>query len=138
VRGRHKASDVRVANAMFTAFAEHDAERMLGLADPGISVDVGEFGERTGRGAPYEGHAGLSELLSDLATIWKDLQVTPLEYHHIGRSGLVTATLEGHSQGAMLTGSVAWVYRVRRRKVVAIQVFRCRDDALAAVEAGPA
>jgi len=43
--------------------------------------------------------------------------------------------LSAHSQAAMLTGSVAWVYRLRRRKVVSVEVFRCEADALASLPA---
>jgi ketosteroid isomerase-like protein len=118
--------------AMFAAFAAHDLDRMLAIADPGIVVDAGQLAERTGRSDSYRGHEGLSELLSDLAKIWDDLRVTPREYRHLGGAVLVTATLSARSEGAMMLGTVAWVYRVRRRRVVSIEVFRSGDDALAA------
>jgi ketosteroid isomerase-like protein len=119
---------------MFAAFAAQDRERMLSLVHPRVVVDGGHLAERTGRRDPYRGHDGLTELLSDLAKVWDGIEVTPREYRCVGRAVLMTATLAAHSQGAMLTGSVAWIYRMRRRKVVSIQVFRCLDDALAAIE----
>jgi ketosteroid isomerase-like protein len=118
---------------MFAAFAAQDRERMLALAHPDVIVEGGHLAERTGRRDPYRGHEGLTELLSDLAKVWEELEVTPREYRRVGRAVLMTATLSAHSQGAMLTGSVAWIYRMRRRKVVSIEVFRCRDDALSAL-----
>ena len=110
---------------------------MLSLAHPHVVVDGGHLAERTGRRDPYRGHDGLTELLSDLAKVWDGIEVTPREYRCVGRAVLMTATLAAHSQGAMLTGSVAWIYRMRRRKVVSIQVFRCLDDALAAIDQNP-
>ena len=106
---------------------------MLALSDRHIYVDGGQLAERTGRQAPYRGREGLSELLTDLAQVWAEVEVTPREYRRVGRAVLVTATIAARSDGAMLTGTVAWIYRIRRRKVVSIEVFRCREDALAAV-----
>jgi ketosteroid isomerase-like protein len=119
---------------MFAAFAAQDRERMLSLAHPRVVVDGGHLAERTGRRDPYRGHDGLTELLGDLAKVWDELEVTPREYRRVGRAVLMTATLAAHSRGTMLTGSVAWIYRMRRRKLVSIEVFRCRDDALAAID----
>ena len=107
---------------------------MLALADRRIYVDGGQLAERTGRQAPYRGHQGLSDLLTDLAQVWEELEVTPREYQRVGRAVLMTATLTARSDGAMLAGSVAWIYRMRRRRVVSIQVFRHREDALAAID----
>jgi ketosteroid isomerase-like protein len=132
MRKRAGESDIEVAMAMFAAFAAGDTARMLAIADPGIVVAAGPLAERTGRSSSYRGHEGLSELLRDLAKIWDDLRVTPREYRHLGGAVLVTATLSARSEGAMLLGSVAWIYRVRRRRVVSIEVFRSGDDALAA------
>ena len=133
LRGRQAASDVHLAGEMFAAFAHQDRARMLALAHPDIVVDSGDFAERTGRRGPYRGHEGLSELLNDLGELWLELEVTPRGYHHVGRAVLVTATMTARSEEAMLTGSVAWIYRLNRRRVVSIEVFRCRDDALAAL-----
>lgn len=133
-RARQEASDVQIAGAMFAAFAAQDRERMLALAHPRVVVDGGHLAERTGRTDLYLGHDGLKDLLSDLARVWEELEVTPRESRRVGRAVLMTATLAAHSQGATLTGSVAWIYRMRRRKVVSIEVFRCREDALAAID----
>jgi ketosteroid isomerase-like protein len=130
-RGRRDERDIEVAAAMFTAFAAEDAERMLALADEGILVEGGPIAERTGRTDPYRGHQGLKELLRDLAKIWGELQVSPREYRHLGGAVLVTATMTAHSQGGMMSGSVAWIYRIRRGKIVSIEVFRSESEALA-------
>jgi len=116
--------------AMFAAFDAQDKERMLALVDRDVVIDGGPLVERTGRSAAYRGHEGISELLDDLAKMWEELQVTPREYRHLGGGVLVTATIAAHAQGQMLTGSVAWVYRIRRRKVVSIEVFRSGAEAL--------
>jgi ketosteroid isomerase-like protein len=134
VRGRREESDIELAKGMFAAFIAQDAERMLALAGPGISVAGAPIAERTGRSAPYVGQEGVRDLLRDLSKTWTDLRVMPREYRHVGGAVLVTATMSAHSSEGMLTGSVAWVYRVRRRKVVSVEVFRCREDALAAVD----
>jgi hypothetical protein len=123
-----------VARAMFAAFTAQDADCMVTLADRDISVAGGPITERTGRSDPYRGHEGLRELVADLAKSWSEVVVTPQEYRPVGGAVLVTATLTAHSQAAMMTGSVAWVYRVRRRKVVSVEVFRCCGDALASLE----
>jgi hypothetical protein len=134
VRRRRTKSDIQVATAMVAAFAAQDIERMVALTDPGIVVAGGPLTERSGRTSPYRGHEGLSELLRDLAKFWGELRVNPREYRHVGGAVLVTATLAAHAQGAMLTGSVAWIYRVRRRKVVSVEVFRSGGEALAALD----
>lgn len=110
---------------------------MLALADPRIRVHGGSLAERIGRRDLYHGREGLSELLNDVAKVWADLEVTPQEYRQVGGAVLVTGTLSARSEGATLTGSVAWVYRMHRRKVVSIEIFRSRDDALSAL-ASPA
>lgn len=132
-RRRRDESDIQVAQAMFAAFAAQDTERMLALTDPGIFVAGGPIAELTGRPDPYRGHEGLRELLRDLAKIWEELLVTPREYRPVGGAVLVTATLAGHSQAATLTGSVAWIYRMRRRKIVSVEVFRSGSEAVAAL-----
>jgi hypothetical protein len=131
VRGRRGQRNIEAARAMFGAFIAQDTERMIGLSDPRISVAGGPIAERTGRTDPYRGHEGLRELARDLAKTWSEVVVTPQEYRAIAGAVLVSATLTAHSSSSMLTGSVAWVYRVRRRKVVSVEVFRCYDDALA-------
>jgi ketosteroid isomerase-like protein len=133
MRERGSESDIQVAMAMVAAFAARDMARMLAIADPGIVIAAGHLVERTGRTDSYRGHEGLSELLRDLANIWEDLRVTPREYRHLGGAVVVTATLAAHSDGAMLLGSVAWIYRVRRGRIVSIEVFRSGGDALAAL-----
>jgi ketosteroid isomerase-like protein len=132
-RGRRDAKNVEVAMAMLAAFTAQDADRMVALAEPEVFVGGAPIAERTGRSDPYRGHDGLREVVRDLAEIWKDLRVTPQEYRPIGDAVLVIATLSAHSQAAMLTGSVAWVYRLRRRKVISVEVFRCEADALASL-----
>jgi hypothetical protein len=116
---------------MVAAFTAQDADRMIALSGRDIFVAGGPITERTGRSDPYRGHDGLRELVGDLAKSWSEVVVTPQEYRPVGGAVLVTATLTAHSQASMLTGSVAWVYRVRRRKVVSVEVFRSCDDALA-------
>ena len=134
MRGRREESDIELAKAMLAAFLAQDAERMLALADADISVSGAPITERTGRSAPYIGREGLRELVRDLEKTWTELHVMPREYTHVGGAVLVTATMTAHSQGGMLTGSVAWLYRMRRRKVVSVEVFRSRNDALAALD----
>jgi hypothetical protein len=131
LRGRRGQRNIEVARAMVDAFIAQDTERMIGLSDPRISVAGGPIAERTGRTDPYCGHEGLRELARDLAKTWSEVVVTPQEYRAVGGAVLVSATLTAHSSSLMLTGSVAWVYRVRRRKVVSVEVFRCSSDALA-------
>jgi uncharacterized protein len=109
---------------------------MLALTDPGIVVAGGPIAERTGRSEPYRGHEGLSELVGDLAKVWKDLRATPREYRALGGAVLVIASVAGQSPAATLTGAVAWIYRVRRRKVLSVEVFRSAADALAALDRG--
>jgi ketosteroid isomerase-like protein len=132
-RGKRDERDIEVAVAMFAAFTAQNTERMVALADPGVFVAGAPIAERTGRPDPYLRHEGLRELVRDLATTWTELRVTPREYRHLGGAVLVTATVTAHSQGAMLTGSVAWIYRMRRGKVASIEVFRSGTDALSAV-----
>lgn len=116
---------------MFAAFTAEDAERMLALAVADIFVEGGPIAERTGRLDPYRGHEGLRELVRDLAKTWKELRVIPREYRHLGGAVLVTATMAAHSQGETMSGSVAWIYRMRRGKIVSIEVFRSEGEALA-------
>jgi hypothetical protein len=123
---------------MVAAFIAQDTDQMVALAEPEVFVAGAPIAERTGRSDPYRGHEGLREVVRDLAEIWKDLRVTPQEYRPVGEAVLVIATLSAHSEAAMLTGSVAWVYRLRRRKVVSVEVFRSGADALASLNPGDA
>jgi ketosteroid isomerase-like protein len=124
---------VDVATAMFAAFTAQDPDQMVALTDPDVSVAGAPIAERTGRSDPYRGHEGIRDLVRDLAETWSEVHVAPQEYRPIGDAVLVIATLSAHSQAAMLTGSVAWVYRLHRRKVVSVEVFRCEADALASL-----
>jgi ketosteroid isomerase-like protein len=86
-------------------------------------------------GEVYRGHAGVSRWLSDWATAWSHFSLDTEEFLDAGESVVVVFQLKakGARSGVEVARQDAVVFAVRNAKMVRIDYFNSRDQALKAV-----
>jgi ketosteroid isomerase-like protein len=126
-------SDMDVVRAVFAAFAERDVDGVLAHAHPEIEFTA-VTGDHAGRTEPYRGHEGLREYFRDVAAIWDELRLTPIDFNEADGAILVTGRVSARSPARVVAGSTGWIWRLRDRKVVYVRVYPSAAEAVAAFE----
>ena len=122
-----------IARAVFDAFNRRDIEAGLALVDEEVEF-MAPTAEIANAGRPYVGHAGMRKYYDDVASFWKELEVTPTEIREIDDAVLVLGRVYGRGEGGYIQDSPAqWVMRFRDGRVSWIQVFTNRSAAFAEV-----
>ncbi|MDX6555929.1 MAG: hypothetical protein QOD86_2124 [Miltoncostaeaceae bacterium] len=127
------SSDIDVVKAIFAAFGERDVEGVLAHAGPDIVFNP-VTGNYAGRTEPYIGHDGLRQYFRDVAAVWDELRLVPMDFRQSGETILVTGKVSARSPARIVAGSTGWVWRVQGGKVVYIGVYESAADAMAAFE----
>ena len=118
---------------MFEAFNRRDIEAGLALVDEEIEF-MAPTAEIANEGRPYLGHAGMRKYYEDVATFWKELEITPTEIREVDDAVLVLGRVYGRGAGGYIQDSPAqWVMRFRAGRVSLIHVFTNRGAAFAEV-----
>ena len=127
------ASNTDIVRGVFDAFSRRDLAALLDLADPGI-VFVPPTGRLAGRTEPYRGHQGLRVYFADVARVWEELTVEPLEFHRAGDDTVVAiGRVYAWGVGRVVDAPVGWLWRFGPDgKAVYGRVYESRADALAA------
>ena len=126
-------SDIDVVKAVFAAFDERDVEAVLAHAAGEIVFSPVTAGY-AGRPGPYVGHDGLRQYFRDLAEVWDELRLVPVDFRQSGDTILVTGRVSARSPARLVAGSTGWIWRVVDREVVYIRVYQSAADAMAAFE----
>lgn len=132
--------DVCVVRRMFEAFATRDVDRVLSFADPAVTFRAGATAELAGRSEPYRGHEGIRLYFQDVARIWDELRVEPLDFRAVAGSVVIFGRAEGRAAGQEIRTGVIWTWRLRDGLLVAGSVFSTADagaesgDEVASVE----
>ena len=131
------SDDIELIKAVFAAFAERDLDFMLAHAADDIifSAVTADYAGRTG---PYVGHDGIREYFRDVAAVWDDIRVIPIDFRQIGETILVTGKVSARSPARVIAGSSGWIWRVRDGKIVYARVYPSAGDAISAIENGGA
>jgi ketosteroid isomerase-like protein len=126
------ASDnLKLVRRSIAAWNSGDVEAWLETLDPTVELwppgpDVYQFA--------YHGHEGAREFLEALAGDWGFIWLRSESFHATGDEVLAVGHLEarGQANGLRLTTSVAWLVRLRDRKVVGWRVYTDQNEALKA------
>jgi ketosteroid isomerase-like protein len=110
-------------------FLEGDVDEALALADPDIVWNPIEE-------LPSQGHAALRASFARWTAEWDDYEVLPEEFDDRGEHVVVTVRIRarGRGSGAEVEARFYDLYTVRDGKIVRMEQFTERDQALEAVE----
>jgi ketosteroid isomerase-like protein len=98
---------------LFDAFNRRDAEAITELCDEEMEF-FAVTADEVGRGEPYAGPEGLHAYLSDVATIWEELLVTPKQVEQRGDSLLVQGRVYLRSRALGIRDMpTAWIWDLR-------------------------
>jgi len=124
-------TDIDIVRALFDAFAKRDIARVGTL----ISDDM-EFhavtAEVAGRDGPYLGRAGMELYFADVAEIWEEIRLTPVDFEEVGDVILVTGRVWARGRGRVVDSSTGWLFRVRDGQLVWARVFESAAEAATA------
>ncbi len=125
--------DIDVVKGVFAAFAERDVEGVLEHAHVDI-VFAPVTGDYAGRTEPYRGHDGMRQYFRDVAVVWDELRLVPVEFRQNGATILVTGRVSARSPARIVAGSTGWIWHVTDGKVTYVRVYPSAADAMAAFE----
>jgi ketosteroid isomerase-like protein len=112
-------------------FLDADVDEALTYADPGIVWNPIEE-------LPTQGHDAVRASLERWKAEWDDYEVLPEEFLDMGDRVVVTVRLRGRGRGSGVEIDARFydVYTLRDDKIVRMDQFTERGQALEAVEAG--
>lgn len=123
---------VELVERLYTCFNERDESGMVELCDEQMEFFPVVTAEVVGRDAPYSGRAGLHDYLSDVATVWEELLITPSLVERRGDSLLVRGRVYARSRDLGIRDvPVAWIWEVRENRIVRGEVFPDPEQAVA-------
>jgi ketosteroid isomerase-like protein len=124
--------NLEVVENLYRAFNRRDMTRLLALLDPKVEwVPVLAVLE----GRVYRGHDDVRAWVEDLASDWESFEVSYEEMHDLGDRVLVFGHwhARGRTSGGESAQPGAWLYEIEGGRVVRLQTFTNRGEALAAV-----
>jgi ketosteroid isomerase-like protein len=124
---------VEATRQIFERFSRRDVRGLLELCDPEL-VFMPVTAMVAAGGEPYRGHDGITRYMADVARVWEELTVDPVEFHRAGEDTVVTVgRVYAWGVGRVIDAPVGWVWRFGPDgKAVYGRVYESRRDALAA------
>jgi ketosteroid isomerase-like protein len=125
---------------LFDAFNRRDADEIVELCDEEMEF-FAVTAEEVGRNTPYTGKEGLSDYLSDVATVWEELLITPKQVEQRGDSLLVQGRVYLRSRALGIRDMpTAWIWDLRDGRFIRGRVFIDPEEAVRqfGLEARPA
>ena len=129
------SADIDLVKAVFTAFAARDVDGVLAHAHEEI-VFSPVTADYAGRTEPYSGHEGIREYFRDVAAVWDEIRLTPVEFRQVGETVLVTGKVSARSPARTIAGSSGWIWRVREGQIVYGRVYASAAEAIEALGGG--
>jgi ketosteroid isomerase-like protein len=130
---------VELVERLYACFNDRDEAGIVALCDEEMEFFPVVTAEAVGRDAPYSGRAGLHDYLSDVATIWEELRITPSLVERRGNSLLVRGRVYARSRELGIRDvPVAWIWETRDDCIVRGEVFPDPEQAVAHFAAAPA
>jgi ketosteroid isomerase-like protein len=115
---------------LFEAFNHRDAAQIIELCDEEMEFYAATAGE-VGRNEPYVGLEGLSAYLTDVATVWEELLITPKQVEQRGESLLVRGRVYLRSRALGIRDMpTAWIWDLRGDLFVRGRVFIDPEEAV--------
>jgi ketosteroid isomerase-like protein len=128
--GESEATE-RVKRA-FEAFNRGEREALLEFFDPDIEVqDVAQAVEEPLR----HGLSGVRRWFAAMDEVWEELRIEPEEYLEVDESRLIVVARvsgRGRGSGIEVDRSITTLYTMRDGRVVHVQAFDTKHEALAA------
>jgi uncharacterized protein len=123
--------NVEIVRRAFTAYTRGDTALFLELLDPDV-VWI-PFGA-TLEGRVYRGHDGVRQWLEGLLTDWEFFEPYPEDFRDLGDRVLVFGhwRARGRASGAELERAGTWLFDVKGGKIVRLQTYSDRAEALEA------
>lgn len=131
--------NVDVVRRVYEAAGRRDAETVLGLYDADVELDSSRLEIVDSVGADsdvYRGHDGLRRFFREWHEAWESIDYDFDELIDAGGDhvvSLVTLGGRGRASGAEVELALALVWTVREGKVVRLEWFTSREEALRAV-----
>lgn len=78
----------------------------------------------TDRTEPYRGHEGLAEYLADVATVWDEIELEPIDFHQL-QSGdaLVYGRVRARRGSLRIDSANAWLWRLEGESVRRVEIL---------------
>ncbi len=125
--------NVQVIERLFGAFNRRDMTAMLDVMDPDVEwVPILAVLE----GRPYRGHDGFKRWVEALDPDWERFEVDYEELRDLGERVLVFGHWRGRGRASGVefeNQPATWLYEFKDGKIVRLQTFTDRADALAAL-----
>jgi ketosteroid isomerase-like protein len=122
--------NVEIARQAIQAWNDRDMDRLRDLYDPAAVyrnpsdwVDAG----------PYLGRDAIMGQFSQLRDIFSGF-FDRVDLLDAGDRVVVQVDFHGDTRGLALTTEMAWVYTMRNRLIVSLEIFHSREEALQALE----
>ena len=112
-----------VIRRAYQAFAERDVEALRTLSTPDIEIRA-MTGVLAERDEPYRGYEGIAEYLQDVAKVWDELELEPVDFHQLASGEILVYGRVRARRGTMRVDSAnAWRWRLEDGKIAAVEVF---------------
>ena len=124
---------VAVIEGLYAATGRGDVAAALAVIDPAIEINYrGVVPDLHGR--DLHGHAGIAEVMTTISGEFSDFEATPEEILDAGDEVVVVVFQRGvgRSSGVPVERRVGQVWTVRDGMAVRWQIFKDREEALAA------
>jgi ketosteroid isomerase-like protein len=128
-------ANVEVVRRLYDAVARRDAATVLSLYDPDVELDNSRF-HAVGFGGPgvYRGHEGLRRFFREWHDAWEEVEY---DYDELIDAGDRVISVDigrgrGRASGIEVEASQCGVWTIREGKVVRVEWFPSRAEALKA------
>jgi ketosteroid isomerase-like protein len=114
-------TEVEVVRSIYAAFADRDASGMSSLLTEDVVLHLQGTSQKSGRNAPYVGHAGVLEYFADVDRVWDELTLHADDIRAIAGSVVVFGHVTGRTQGRDVIRRVVWTWLMRDGKAVSVR-----------------
>jgi ketosteroid isomerase-like protein len=122
--------NLELATAGYEAFQRSDLETVLALTDPEVEIYLPPTLPNSGT---FRGHEGYVTWIGQWLEAWEDFRIEVLEMEPVGERHVVTTIHQsamGRGSGIPVEMDVAYMSDIREEKVVALQMYLSRDEAI--------
>jgi ketosteroid isomerase-like protein len=114
--------DIKVVQAIYTAFAARDLDAALEYIAPDCEIDLRGTAALIGRTEPYRGHDGMRQYFADVERVWEELTLHATDFRAVPGSVIVMGHVEGRTDGRPFRRSAVWTWKVKDAKATQVRV----------------
>jgi ketosteroid isomerase-like protein len=127
-------SNMELAKAGYEAFQRSDVQTVLDLTDPEVEIYLPPTLPNSGT---FHGHEGYMTWLGRWLEAWDDFHIEVRGMEAVGERHVVTAIHQsgiGRGSGIPVEMDVAYMLDIRDGKVIALQMYLSREEAISVAE----